>query len=134
MDISNFITYIQDYHTHVYVKGIYISTHPFSNFFSEQNTNPSPRTGPQDLVVPHYNCEENEQKTLPKYDINQVKQCESEPQAIDTTNIVATVYSKARATTLACYKFTITFSEKNVHCSQVSNGNQNRLDLKSFNR
>ena len=29
---------------------------------SEQNINPSPRTGPQDLLVTHYDCEENEQK------------------------------------------------------------------------
>ena len=30
------------------------------------------------------------------------------------------------------YKFTATFSEKKVHCSQVSNGNKNRLDHESF--
>ena len=29
---------------------------------SNQNINPSPRTGPQDLLVTHYDCEENEQK------------------------------------------------------------------------
>ena len=29
---------------------------------------------------------------------NQVTQCESEPQVIESTTIVATVYSKARAT------------------------------------
>ena len=67
--------------------------------FSEPNHNPCPRTGPQDLLVTHYNCEENEQKTLHKYAINQVTQCESEPQAIETTNIIATLYPKARATT-----------------------------------
>ena len=39
---------------------------------SDQNKNPSPRTGPQDLLVTHYDCEENEQKTLHKYAINQV--------------------------------------------------------------
>ena len=50
---------------------------------SNQNINPSPRTGPQDLLVTHYDCEENEQKTLHKYAINQVSQCETEPQAID---------------------------------------------------
>ena len=86
--------------------------------FSDQNTNPSPRTGPQDLLVTHYDCEENEQKTLHKYAINQVSQCETEPQAIETTNVIATLYSKARATT--------------VHCSQVSNVNRNRLDHESF--
>ena len=71
-------------------------------------------------------------KTLHKYAINQVTQCESEPQAIETTNIIATLYSKARATTLTRYKFTATFPEKKVHCSQVSNGNKNRLDQESF--
>ena len=44
-----------------------------------------------------------------------------EPQEIETTNIVATLYSKARATALTGYKFKTTFSEKKVHCSQVSN-------------
>ena len=41
-----------------------------------------PRTGPQDLIVTHYDCEENKQKTLHKYAINQVTQCKTEPQAI----------------------------------------------------
>ena len=99
---------------------------------SDQNVNPSPRTGPQDLLVTHYDCEENEQKTLHKYAINQVSQCETEPQTIETTNVIATLYSKARATTVIGYKFTATFSEKKVHCSQVSNGNKNRLDHESF--
>ena len=62
-----------------------------------------PRTGPQDLLVTHYDCEENEQKTLHKYAINQVIQCESEPQSIETTNLIASLYSKARATTLTGY-------------------------------
>ena len=100
--------------------------------FFEQNTNPSPRTGPQDLLVTHYDCEENEQKTFYKYAINQVTQCESEPQAIETTNVKAAYHSKARATTLTGYKFTATFSEKKAHCSQVSNGNKSRLDHESF--
>ena len=100
--------------------------------FSEPNQNPSPRTGPQDLLVPHYDCEENEQKTLHKYAINQVTQFESEPQAIETTNVITTFYSKARPTTLTGYKFTATFSEKKVHCSQVSNGIENRLDHETF--
>ena len=39
-----------------------ISTPSFSHFF-RTNQNPSPRTGPQDLLVTHYDCEENEQKT-----------------------------------------------------------------------
>ena len=30
--------------------------------FYKQHTNPSPRTGPQELLVTHYDCEENEQK------------------------------------------------------------------------
>ena len=72
--------------------------------FSEQNINPSPRTGPQDLLVTHYDCEDNEQKTLQKYAINQVTQCETEPQAIETTSVRATLYSKARATTVIGHK------------------------------
>ena len=100
--------------------------------FSDQSTNPSPRTAPQDLLVTHYDCEENEQKTLHEYAINQVSQCEREPQAIETTNVIATLYSKARATTVAGCRFTATFCEKKVHCSQVSNGNKNRLDHESF--
>ena len=74
----------------------------------------------------------NEQKTLHKYAINQVTQCETEPQARGTTNVIATLYSKARATTVTGYKFTATFSEKKVHCSQVSYGNKNRLDHELF--
>ena len=101
-------------------------------FFSEPYYNPSPRTGPRGLLVTHFDCEENEQKTLHNYAINQVTQCDSEPQAIEITNIIATLYSKARATTLIGYEFTATFSEKKVHCSQVSNGNKNRLDYESF--
>ena len=127
MDILPFKTHTKDYHTHVYSESTYFSKPTFS-FFSEQNINPSPRTGPQDLLVTHYDCEENKQKTLQKYAINQVTQCESEPQAIETTNIVATLHSKARLTTLTGYKFTASFSEKKVHCSQVSSGNKNRLD------
>ena len=99
--------------------------------FSDQNTNHSPLTGRQDLLVTHYDCEENEQKTLQKYAINQVSQCGTEPQAIEFTNVIATLYSKARATTVIGYKFTATFSEKKIHCSQVSNGNKNRLDHES---
>ena len=56
----------------------------------------------------------------------------TEPKTIETTNVIATLYSKARATTVTGYKFTAIFSEKKVHCSQVSNGNKNRLDHESF--
>ena len=84
------------------------------------------------MLVTLYDCDENEQKTLHKYAINQVTQCETEPQAIETTNIIAIIYSKARSTTLTGYKLTATFSEKKVHCSQVSNGNKNQLDHESF--
>ena len=93
MGILPFLTHTQDYHTHVYSK---VLTFQYLLFliFSEQTTNPSPRTGPQDLLVTHYDCEENEQKTPHKYAINHVTQCKSEPQAIETTNIIARVYSK----------------------------------------
>ena len=56
----------------MYILRILIFLHIFYLIFSEQNTNLSPRTGPQDLLVTHYDCEENEQKTLQKYAINQV--------------------------------------------------------------
>ena len=116
----------------MYILKILTFQHIFFLIFSDQITNPSPRTGPQDLLVTHYDCEENEQKTLHRYAINQVSQCETEPKAIEATNVIATLYSKARATTIAGYKFTATFSEKKVDCSQVSNGNKNRLDHESF--
>ena len=117
----------------MYILKILIFLQLFFLVISNQNINPSPRTGPQDLLVTHYDCEENEQKTLHKYAINQVSQCETEPQTIETANIIATLYSKARATTVIGYKFTATFSEKKVHCSQVSNGNKN-LTTNHFNK
>ena len=116
----------------MYILKIFTFQHILFLTFSEQHTNPSPRTGPQDLLVTHYDTEENEQKTLHKYAISQVTQCESEPQAIESTNVIAILYLKARSTALTGYKFTATFSEKKVHCSQVSNGNKNRLDHESF--
>ena len=116
----------------MYILKIFTFQHLLFLIFSEQNTNPSPRTGPQDLLVTHYDCEENEQKTLHKYAINQVTQCESEPQAIERTNVIATLYAKSRSTIITRYKFTAIFSEKKIYCSQVSNGNKNRLDHKSF--
>ena len=64
--------------------------------------------------------------------MNQVKQCDSEPQAIETTHLIAKLYSTARATTLTGYKFAATFSEKKVPCSRISNGKKNRLDHESF--
>ena len=106
----------------MYILKILIFLQLFFLIISDQNINPSPRTGPQDLqyeLVSQYDCEENEQKTLHKYAINQVSQCETEPQAIENTSVIATLYSKARATTVIRYKFTATFSEKKVHCSQV---------------
>ena len=116
----------------MYILKILTFQHIFFRIFSEKHTNLSPHTGPQDLLVTHYDCEENEQKTLQKYAINQVTQCETEPQAIETTNVIATLYSKARATTVIGFKNTAKFSENKVHCSQVSNGNKNRVDHESF--
>ena len=115
----------------MYILKVFTFQHLLFLNFSEQNTNPSPRTGPE-IVSNTLWLRRKQTNTLHKYSINQVTQCESEPQAIETTNIVATLYSKARSTTLTGYKFTATFSEKKVHCSQVSNGNKNRLDHESF--
>ena len=54
-------------------------------------------------------------KLLHKYAIKQITQCESEPQEIETTNLVATLYLKARATTLTGYNFTVKiFREKST--------------------
>ena len=60
----------------MYILKILKFQHFYFLIFSDQNTNPSPRTGPQDLLVIHYDYEENEQKTLHKYAMNQVSQCE----------------------------------------------------------
>ena len=62
----------------MYILKILTFQHLLFLIFSEPNQNSS-RTGPQDLLVSHYGCEENEQKILHKYAINQVTQCESEP-------------------------------------------------------
>ena len=72
---------------------LFFETH-FPVIFSESQTQntPSPRKRPQDLLVRHYDCEENEQKKLNKDAINQVTQCQSEPLALETTNIIATFY------------------------------------------
>ena len=51
--------------------------------------NPSPRTGPQDLLITRYDCEDNQQATLHNYANNQVTQCKTEPQDIESTTIVA---------------------------------------------
>ena len=85
------------------------------NFSKPDPNNLLSQTEPQDLLVTHYDCEENEQKTFHKDAKNQVTQCESKPQSIETTNLIATIYSKARATTLIGYNFTAIFSEKKVH-------------------
>ena len=67
----------------------------FFYFSKSDHNNPFPRTGPQDLLVTQYDCEEKEQKTFHKHAINQVTQCESEPQSIETTNIIATLLLKS---------------------------------------
>ena len=113
MDTSHSIIHTQDYPTHVVFNNASPSNPPPFTFSDSTNhKNPSPRTAPQEILVTHYDCEENEQKTLHKYAINQVTQCEFESQELETANIEATLYSKARATTLTGYKFIATFSEK----------------------
>ena len=56
----------------MYILKILTFQHILFLIISDQNTNPSPRTGPQYLLVTHYDCEENEQKRLHKYAMNQV--------------------------------------------------------------
>ena len=53
--------------------------------------NPSHRTRTQDLHVTIYDFEDNQQRTLHNYAVNQVKKCESEPQDTKSTTIVATL-------------------------------------------
>ena len=118
---------------HMYLLKILIfQTLLFLNFLKPDHNNPSPRTRPQDLQSHTMTVKKMIKKRLHKNAINPVTQGESEPQSIETTNIIATLFSKARATTLTGYKFTATFSEKKIHGSQVSNGNKNRLDHESF--
>ena len=92
MDTSHSITYIRDYPTHVSFFKKILQTHsPLISSEPTSHKNPSPRTEAQDFLVTHYDCEENEQKTLHKYAKNQVTQCQSEKQEIGTPNIVATL-------------------------------------------
>ena len=52
----------------------------FFNFSKPDLNNPLPRTGPQELLVRHNDCEENKQKTLHKFAIYQITKCESKQQ------------------------------------------------------
>ena len=63
----------------MYILKLLTIQHILFLIFSDQKKNPSPRTGPQDILVTHDDCEENEQKTLNRYAIIQVTQCETEP-------------------------------------------------------
>ena len=47
-----------------FLKKLFIQTRLFLNFSKPDHNNPSPRTGPQGLLVTHYDCEENEQKNI----------------------------------------------------------------------
>ena len=95
--------------------------------------NPSPRTGPHDLLATHYDSLwRSIKQKLQKYANNLVTQYESEPQDTESTTLLATFKSKARATTLTGYKFAGKFSENKVHCSQVSNGIKSSFDHESF--
>ena len=86
------------------LKILHFNTFLFLFFRTKSKSFPSHRTSGS--LVTLYDCEENEQKTLHIYAINQVTQCESKPQAKDTTNLIALLYSKARATTKESTLFT----------------------------
>ena len=77
------------------LKKLIFQTFLFIYFQKPDHNNPSLRTGPQGSQVLHYDCEEAEQKTIHKYAMNRVTKCETEPQSVETTNIIATLYSKA---------------------------------------
>ena len=55
------------------------------------------------ISLSHNMIVKNNKKTLNKCAIQQVTQCESEPQDIESTTIVATLHSNARSTTLKSY-------------------------------
>ena len=62
------------------------------------------------------------------------KKCKSKPHDIELTKLIETLYSKTPATTFTRYKLTAKVSEKIIQCSQISNGNKNRLNHKSFHQ
>ena len=99
-----------------------------------KRTPSSPRTGPQDLLALHYDCEENEQKTLLKNAINQVTQYEPEPQETETTVII----SNGNKNRLGHESFYQSNVETLLHLSPEDCKNElNRLKLttnKSINR
>ena len=116
----------------MYILKLLIFLQPLFLVTSNQHINPSPRTGPQDLLVTHYDCEENEQKTLHKYAINQVSQCETEPQAIETTDIIATLYSKAELQQLQVINSQQHFPKRKYIVHKSRTETKNRLDHESF--
>ena len=65
----------------MYILKIFTFQHILFLIFSKQHTNPSPRTGPQDLLVTHYDCEENEQKNT-----TQIRYKSSHTMRIRTTS------------------------------------------------
>ena len=123
----------QDYCTHVACSSFFNKTISLSVHEPINHKNLPPRTGLQDLLVTQDDFEDRQENCTPhKYAINQVTQCESESQDIESATVVATLYSKARVAALTGYKLTGKLSEKKVHCSQFSNGNKNRLDHEYF--
>ena len=46
----------------MYILKIFTFQHLLFLIFSESNQNPSPCTGPQDLLVTHYDCEKKTKK------------------------------------------------------------------------
>ena len=76
------------------------------NFSKPDHNNSSARTGPQELLLTHYYCEENEQKNF-FANMQLTKSLNVNPNHNQSkqTNIIVTLYSKARATTLTGYNF-----------------------------
>ena len=68
---------------------------------SKPRTRSSPKpfspNNPTKPHVTHYDCEDNQQKTLHKNEINQETQCEFELQDIESTTELTTLNSKTRA-------------------------------------
>ena len=75
------------------------------NFETTNHNNPLTRKIPKVFLVSHYDCKDHQQKTLHKYAINQVKQCDSEQQKLEPTNVIATFFSKTHKNCFLKTKF-----------------------------
>ena len=121
LNASPSVTHFQDNPTFVLLKIFFLQIPPIIFSEPKHHKNPSPRTR-RHLLVTHYDCEEIEQKTLHKYAINQVTQCESEPEEIKK-NYRSYTYFKSPSYNPNRIQFHSKILKEKVHFSQVSNEN-----------